>query len=103
MTASSGQPQGLLLSEMEPDWRAPHNNVEPTRDDLSFGMSIAFYSWCNPTKLCELIRGGPKRSHKTSFVNVLRSGTCSATRQALEAVQIGNDLIAFYPQEMHRP
>ena len=26
-----------------------------------------------------------------------------ATRRALEAVQIGSDLIAFYPQEIHQP
>jgi hypothetical protein len=34
---------------------------------------------------------------------MLRGETRRATRQALEAIQIGNDLIAFCPQEIHLP
>jgi hypothetical protein len=33
----------------------------------------------------------------------LRGETSRATGSSLEAVQIGNGLIAFYPQEMHQP
>ena len=32
-----------------------------------------------------------------------RDETRRATRRALEAVRIGSDLIAFYPQEIHQP
>ena len=32
-----------------------------------------------------------------------RGEACLATRRGLEAVQIGSDLIALYPQAIHQP
>lgn len=46
---------------------------------------------------------GPMRSNKTSSLRMRPCGTGLATRGALEAVQIANDLIAFYPQAIHQP
>jgi hypothetical protein len=43
------------------------------------------------------------RSNDTSSAGIRRDETRRATRRALEAVRIGSDLIAFYPQEIHRP
>jgi hypothetical protein len=43
------------------------------------------------------------KSHYTSSADNLRGEARAATRHALEAVQIGNDLIAFYSQKMHLP
>ena len=39
------------------------------------------------------------KSNKTSC----RGETCLATRGWLEAVRIGSDLIALYPQAIHQP
>jgi len=41
--------------------------------------------------------------HSSSSADTLCGGTRRATRQAVEAVQIGNGLIAFYSQKMHLP
>jgi hypothetical protein len=43
------------------------------------------------------------QTHTSSFTNGLRGENSHASGQSLEAVQIGNGLIAFYPQEMHQP
>lgn len=43
------------------------------------------------------------QSHTNSLTNGLRGESSGVTRQSLEAVQIGNGLIAFYPQNMQQP
>lgn len=48
-------------------------------------------------------RRGRMRSNDTSSAGMRRDETRRATRRALEAVRIGSDLIAFYPQEIRWP
>ena len=43
------------------------------------------------------------RSKQTSNFDIRRRETPLVTRGALEAVRIGSDLIAFYPQAIHQP
>jgi len=43
------------------------------------------------------------QSQTSSFTSGLRGETSRVSRQSLEAVQMGNGLIAFYPQKMHQP
>lgn len=43
------------------------------------------------------------RSNKSSRVCMRRGELPCASRGALEAVQIGTDLIALYPQAIHQP
>jgi len=43
------------------------------------------------------------RSNRASHFGTQRGATPLATRGAMEAVRIGSNLIAFYPQAIHQP
>jgi hypothetical protein len=48
-------------------------------------------------------RVGLMRSNQTSNFGTQHGGTPLATRGAVQAVRIGSNLIAFYPQAIHEP
>jgi hypothetical protein len=57
---------------------------------------------CSQLKTVGKYRRRLMSSNKTSNLGMRYGETRLATRGGLEAVQIGSDLIAFYPQAIHQ-
>ena len=74
-----------------------------TADYAAVGMPIALISMSTCNKNCELMSRGIMKLHKRSSANASCDENKRGAQCNLEAVQIGTDLIAFYPREMHRP
>ena len=66
-------------------------------------MPIALIWMSSRNKNCELMSRGIMRLHKRSFLDPSRDENKRTAPRTVEAVQIGTDLIAFYPRGMHRP
>jgi hypothetical protein len=58
---------------------------------------------CSELETIRHVQTKDMRSNKIARLGMRGRETRLATRGALEPVQIGSDLIAFYPQAFHQP